>query len=60
MPDKSARDSNHRATNDASTKAMEREKAVADKEVPVKQHNPGEKGLNPDQRGPAQPTGSDE
>ena len=55
MPDKPERDSNPPATNDASTNAMAREKAVAYKETPVKQHNPGDKGLNPGQRGPAQP-----
>jgi len=59
MPDKPERDSNPPATNDASANAMAREKTVAGKENPVKQHSPGDKGLNPDQKGPAQPGASD-
>ena len=44
--------------HDASDNALAREQA--DQEgVPVKQHNPDDKGLNPGQKGPAQPTGSD-
>lgn len=55
MPDKPKRDSKPRKKNDASTNTLAREQAVADKEMPVKQHNPEDKGLNPDQKGPAQP-----
>jgi hypothetical protein len=44
---------------DASERALRREQEAAPDEVPVKQHNPGDKGLNPDQKGPAQPSGSD-
>lgn len=42
----------------ASDNALSREQAARE-EVPVKQHNPGDKGLNPGQKGPAQPSGSD-
>jgi hypothetical protein len=45
-------------TKDAATNALAREEAAPD-EIPVKQHNPGDKGINPDQRGPAQPAGDD-
>ncbi|MFC7517374.1 hypothetical protein ACFQUU_20400 [Herbaspirillum sp. GCM10030257] len=45
-------------TRDAATEAAEREKATSPGEVPVKQHNPGDQGLNPGQRGPAQPSGT--
>ena len=49
------------ATNrDAATKAAEREKLTPSGEAPVKQHNPGDQGLNPGQRGPAQPSGTDD
>lgn len=48
------------ASQDAATKAAEREKATPPGEAPVKQHNPGDQGLNPGQRGPAQPSGTDE
>ncbi|GIZ51702.1 hypothetical protein [Noviherbaspirillum aridicola] len=43
---------------DALDNALARER-VAREEVPVKQHNPDDKGLNPGQKGPAQPSGSD-
>ncbi|WP_156396633.1 hypothetical protein [Noviherbaspirillum sp. Root189] len=45
-------------TRDAATKAAEREKTTPPGEAPVKQHNPGDQGLNPGQRGPAQPSGT--
>lgn len=47
-------------TRDAATKAAEREKVTPAGELPVKQHNPGDQGLNPGQRGPAQPSGTDD
>ena len=43
---------------DAPDNALSRERAARD-EVPVKQHNPDDKGLNPGQKGPAQPSGPD-
>jgi hypothetical protein len=56
MPEKSERGDDSRTAKDASRNALAREQAAADKEVPVKQHNPDDKGLNPDQLGPAQPS----
>lgn len=29
-------------------------------EPPIKQHNPGDQGINPGQKGPAQPAGHDD
>lgn len=58
MPDKAERDGKPQANNDAAGKSLAREKAVPDKKIPVKQHTPGDKGLNPGQKGPAQPSGS--
>lgn len=46
------------AGKDAADQALERERASRE-DVPVKQHNPDDKGLNPGQKGPAQPSGSD-
>lgn len=46
-------------TRDAATNAAEREKSTPSGEAPVKQHNPGDQGLNPGQRGPAQPSGTE-
>ncbi len=43
-------------SHDAAANALAREQAVAPPEIPVKQHNPDQQGLNPDQRGPAQPS----
>jgi hypothetical protein len=51
-------DTNPQKTNDAATNALARETTGAPDEVPVKQHNPGGKGINPDQKGPAQPSES--
>lgn len=44
--------------NDAAARALQREQAAAPGEAPVKQHTPREQGLNPGQRGPAQPSGT--
>lgn len=45
--------------NDAARDAHRREhRADTQKEAPVKQHNPGDRGMNPGQLGPAQPGGS--
>lgn len=52
------RDTDPPTKNDALSNALEREKEVKGKEEPVKQHNPGDKGLNPGQLGPAQPSES--
>lgn len=60
MTAENKRDSNLPQTNDASTNALAREKSVPPGEIPVKQHNPDDKGINPDQRGPAQPDGGKE
>lgn len=54
------RDSNPPSTNDAATNALAREKAAGPGEIPVKQHDPDNKGVNPGQKGPAQPTGNDD
>lgn len=43
------------ATPDAASNALAREQAVDPQEVPVKQRNPEDKGVNPTQKGPAQP-----
>jgi hypothetical protein len=55
MATNTGRDQNSPAANDAGTNALAREQAQKSKEVPVRQHNPDEKGVNPDQKGPAQP-----
>jgi hypothetical protein len=39
--------------------STEKEQTREAQDTPVKQHNPGDKGMNPDQRGPAQPSGGD-
>jgi hypothetical protein len=49
------RDQSSPAENDAGTNALEQEQAAKPDDVPVRQHNPDEKGVNPDQKGPAQP-----
>ncbi len=59
MPTTSHQNTGAGKSTDAATNALSREKQVAPGEVPVKQHNPGDQGLNPDQRGPAQPDESD-
>jgi hypothetical protein len=41
--------------NDAATNELKREQEVAGKEIPVKQQDPDGKGVNPSQKGPAQP-----
>lgn len=62
MPSNPAQNTVTDKSKDAATNALAREKdaerQAAPGEVPVKQHNPGDKGLNPDQRGPAQPEDS--
>lgn len=42
----------------ADAQALKREHAAAPQEIPVKQNNPDEQGLNPQQKGPAQPSGN--
>lgn len=48
----------NKANRQASEQAQAREQAAGPNEVPVKQHNPKEQGINPQQKGPAQPTGN--
>jgi hypothetical protein len=55
MAASTARDTNPPATNDAATNELKREQEVADKEIPVQQQDPDGKGVNPSQKGPAQP-----
>lgn len=59
MANPAGHDSKSPSTNDASTNALAREKEAVPGEVPVKQHDPDDKGINPGQKGPAQPSGSD-
>ncbi|MDB5726929.1 MAG: hypothetical protein JWQ00_134 [Noviherbaspirillum sp.] len=58
MATNTGHDRNSQSTNDAAANALAREKAAEPNDVPVKQHNPGDKGINPDQKGPAQPAGN--
>ncbi len=50
------------AGNDAAANALARERkeqgqeGKQDQDNPVKQHNPDDQGMNPSQKGPAQPT----
>ena len=56
MPASDSNRPNEPATHDAAAGAWQREQK-ASQQPAVRQHNPREQGINPDQRGPAQPNG---
>jgi hypothetical protein len=58
MTTNSGRKLDPKAKNGASPDKPAREREAAPEDVPVKQHNPDGKGINPNQEGPAQPGAS--
>lgn len=50
---------NSDSTDNAASTGQNHKPAPVPPEPPIKQHNPGDQGINPGQRGPAQPSGHD-
>lgn len=56
-----ARPTHEQTSTDPAANALTRQRQhkPAPQDLPVQQHNPGEQGINSDQKGPAQPAGND-